>query len=372
MRERIRYFTGRHMTARDFRDADAYHRTMRHLHNRVLHGWGVACGLAVATHPRPECGLVVQCGLALDCCGREIVVPHALAERIPWDRLPECGCGPGGADDDVLLLCLEYREDPTERVPVLYDHNACAGTAFEDGRIREGYRLHWHVVRASDLARYGWQQPGACGDEAQHDPCGPDAPSCCLDPHCPTDACVALAVVRGSAARPAVDTAGRRAVGNIGGQLTHICRTSWPHGGVIGVSQFARTSIRFDRPLAMPAGDGPAGATGINERTFYMQFGEPYENLDVVAYANRPPYLLADRRTAVFDVNLPENHIGHAIQVTLRCDFILDCHGNPVDGTHLRGRLPTGNGTMGGNFESWFRVVSDEDFERLNRQGATS
>jgi hypothetical protein len=58
--------------------------------------------------------------------------------------------------------------------------------------------------------------------------------------------------------------------------------------------------------------------------------------------------------------------------VTLRCDFILDCHGNPVDGTHLRGRLPTGNGTMGGNFESWFRVVSDEDFERLNRQGATS
>ena len=45
--ERIRYFTGRHMTARDFQDADAYHRSFRHLHNRVLHGWGVACGLDV-------------------------------------------------------------------------------------------------------------------------------------------------------------------------------------------------------------------------------------------------------------------------------------------------------------------------------------
>ena len=47
--ERIRYFTGRHMTARDFRDADAYHRTHRYLHNRVLHGWGIACGLGRET-----------------------------------------------------------------------------------------------------------------------------------------------------------------------------------------------------------------------------------------------------------------------------------------------------------------------------------
>jgi hypothetical protein len=52
-------------------------------------------------------------------------------------------------------------------------------------------------------------------------------------------------------------------------------------------------------------------------------------------------------------VNLANN----IVYVSLKCDFILDCHGNPVDGNHLRGRLPSGNGTPGGVFESWFRVV---------------
>ena len=49
---------------------------------------------------------------------------------------------------------------------------------------------------------------------------------------------------------------------------------------------------------------------------------------------------------------------GTSVYVTLKCDFILDCHGNPVSGPHLRGRLPSGNGRPGGTFESWFRVVS--------------
>jgi hypothetical protein len=47
---------------------------------------------------------------------------------------------------------------------------------------------------------------------------------------------------------------------------------------------------------------------------------------------------------------------GQFVIVTLLCDFILDCHGNPVDGDHLRGRLPSGNGTPGGVFRSWFAV----------------
>src|SRR5688500_3191421 len=106
VRERIRYFAGRHMTARDFRDGDAYHRTMRHLHNRVLHGWGVACGLDVRLHARPECGVVVSCGLAIDCCGREVLVPKTVAQRIPWDIWPKTGSGEPDAAY-VLVLCLE-------------------------------------------------------------------------------------------------------------------------------------------------------------------------------------------------------------------------------------------------------------------------
>jgi hypothetical protein len=370
MRERIRYFTGRHMTARDFRDADAYHRSMRHLHNRVLHGWGVACGLEVKLHPRPECGVIVQCGLALDCCGREIVVPRALVQRIPWDKLHDRTCGPGNGGGDVLLLCLEYCEEHTEKVPVLYSHDACSGTGYEDGRVREGFRLHWHAVNESELAQHGWQRPGGCPPGDDTVPCEADDDSCCLDPHCPRDACVALAVIRGDPAQPALDTSQRRFIGNVAEKLAHICWISWPHGGIVSASQFDQASVRFDRALSIPADSQEAGPAGINERTFVMQAGQQREDLDFVMFTE-PPHLLADRRTAVFDVVRPQQYIGQTIQVTLRCDFILDCRGNPVDGTHLRGLLPTGNGIMGGNFESWFRVVSDDDYKRLTEGGAT-
>ena len=45
-------------------------------------------------------------------------------------------------------------------------------------------------------------------------------------------------------------------------------------------------------------------------------------------------------------------------------DFILDCHHRPVDGGHLAGKTPTGNGTAGGNFESWFIVRDDRRGQR--------
>ncbi|PYQ39183.1 MAG: hypothetical protein DMF77_22180 [Acidobacteria bacterium] len=118
MVQRLRYFTGRHMTARDFRDTDAYHRTFRHLHNRILHGWGVACGLEVEPHPRPECRpdrVVVRCGLALDCCGREIVVPMDVVSKAPpWKDQPKAAAEGGKAGEAthpryVLLLCFKYK-----------------------------------------------------------------------------------------------------------------------------------------------------------------------------------------------------------------------------------------------------------------------
>lgn len=365
MLDRIRYFTGRHMTARDFSDADAYHRSMRLLHNRVLHGWGVACGLEVTPHQRPECGLVVQCGLAIDCRGREIVVPAAVAQRIPWDQLPN-------GEDMVLLLCLAYCELHTEKVPVLYSNEACSGAAYEDGRVRESYALHWHAVKEADLEQYGWRLPTGCppGDDGHQHPCGDTGADCCLDPDCPRDGCVALAVVRGSEAKPRIDISGRRFIGHAAEHLTHVCWISWPHGGYLSASQFHQVSVRFDRMLAEPQDLHPAGPVGINERTFVMQAGEQREDLDFVMY-NQVPHLLPDRRTARFDVVRPEQYVGHTIQVTLRCDFILDCHNNPVDGAHLRGRLPSGNGVMGGDFQSWFRVVSDDEYKRLTEAPST-
>lgn len=383
-RERIRYFTGRHMAARDFSDADDYHRSMRLLHNRLLHGWGIVCGLGVRAHPRTECGVIVDCGMALDCCGREIVVPRRVARRIPWDLL-EAPSQEADAEDGsqkqaqeqeqesssdeprVLLLCLTYCEEHTEKVPVLYGRDACSGTAYEDGRIREGYELHWHAVEESQLDDYGWQSPRSCAPGEDDEDCADDGDAlddCCLDPPCPRHACVPLAVIRGGADDLVIDVQGRRAVVRDADRQTHVCWTSWTHGGVVSTSQLARISVRFDRRLAPAQGHPAWGPTGINERTFMMVAGEQWEDPDFVQFMTEP-YLLDDERTAVFEVKTPKQYSGRTVHVTLRCDFLLDCRGNPVDGTHLRGRLPSGNGTMGGNFESWFRVVSDGDYERL-------
>jgi len=373
MLDRIRYFTGRHMTARDFCDADAYHRTMRHLHNRVLHGSGVACGLEVAIHPRPECGVIVKCGLAIDCCGREIVLPKAVAQRIPWDNWEKTA---GGNQDThyVLLLCLEYRESLTEKVPVLYSNEACSSAHYEEGRIRESYALRWHVVKEAELEAHGWHLTRGCAPDDSKDPCADSKPEpcsgdsleCCLDTKCPPDHCVALAVVRGSEAQPIVETEGRSSISQAQEHLTHICWISWPHGGLVKLSDLKQLSVRFDRMLAEPKEESVAGPSGINELTFFAQYGGRREDLDFVLF-DKQPRLLADRRTAVFDVIRSNDCLNHIVDVTLRCDFIIDCNGNPVDGNHLRGRLPTGDGVAGGTFHSWFRVVSDDEYNRMKQ-----
>src|SRR5207244_9685563 len=97
--------------------------------------------------------------------------------------------------------------------------------------------------------------------------------------------------------------------------------------------------VRFDQPLAPPEHPRRPGPRGINERTFVVEFGEQLErygkeDLDFVDWV-KPPYLSPDRRTAIYDIRNPGACVNHVIHVKLRCDFILDCHGNPVDGDHL-------------------------------------
>lgn len=427
--ERLRYFTGRHMTARDFQDEQSYHRGYRHLHNRMLHGWGIVCGLEVRPHPSPQCRtqrVVVRCGMAIDCCGREILLRHdAVTDPIPWTDRPRIPAGTSEvADPDaVLLLCLEYCEAPTEKVPVLFNEDACSSPSMEYGRTREGVRFVWHWVKRGDLGQYGWRTHEECAPEGgehhdehhgehrgehQHgshrhhsrhaghhesephdhtpdrpcpeEPCS-DARRCCLDPECPEHPCVPLAVVTeiGEAdAEPVIDLAGRRPLGEAHGQLTHVCWTSWPHGGIVSAGQLSsqkRLAVRFDGPIEhVHQPEGGCGPRGVNACTFQVEFGEIYEDMDFVPY-RRPPYLASDHRTAVFELEDPRPSpaggfrylIGHTVYVTIKCDFLLDCQGQAVDGDHIGGRLPTGDGTAGGTFESWFTVVSDDDYERLNK-----
>ncbi len=56
-----------------------------------------------------------------------------------------------------------------------------------------------------------------------------------------------------------------------------------------------------------------------------------------------------------------EELAGRTLFITLKCDFLLDRRGGPVDGGHLGGQLPGGRGVPGGLFESWFEVGEADD-----------
>lgn len=386
--QRLRYFTGRHMTARDFRDEQAYHRTHRLLHNRMLHGWGVVCGLHVEAHPKPDCQkdhVKVSCGFALDCCGREIPVQKdVVPPPVPWNERPQ------DQHEYVPLLCLEYCEAESEPVPVLYSEQNCDPQRRENSRIDESYRFAWHWVRLSDLPQFQWKTPkGGCPDAKEGSPCPDDdcggghgPRRCCLEPQCPPHHCVPIAYLKtsdGAIGSDDIVMLGRPSLEAPDYALTHICSTNWEHGGVVPRSDLEgplrELRISFDRRLkAVP--EKACGPSGVNACTFIVQFGGGGEDLDFVTY-EKPPHVehdcvavfTIDPRKNDYRTDIPYGYLeGQIVYITLKCDFILDCHDQAVDGNHIGGLLPTGDGVRGGTFESWFRVVSNDEWKSIQEQ----
>jgi hypothetical protein len=101
--QRVNYFSGRLLTAKDFQDEQDYDIERDRLHNRCLHGAGVVCGLEVSVDAAQN-RIHVSPGLALDCLGREIVLPEASVFSRP-------------ASPAVLYLCIRYLERGVEPIP---------------------------------------------------------------------------------------------------------------------------------------------------------------------------------------------------------------------------------------------------------------
>jgi hypothetical protein len=142
--ERNRWFDGKLLVTRDFEGEQDYLRGKHRLHNAFLHGSGTVCGLRVAQHPQAACRsrwVVLEPGLAQDCCGHEIVVPEA--KPIDLRGKIEQALADRGMEEfpvDVYLrLC--YEECADEPVPALLDDCGCGDTAMEHNRTREQYRL---------------------------------------------------------------------------------------------------------------------------------------------------------------------------------------------------------------------------------------
>jgi hypothetical protein len=273
--ERNRYFTGKYMTARDFRDEQSYFLTHERLHQRILHGSGIVCGLDVVLHPDPQCQaagwVVITPGIAIDCFGRDVIVREPLVvnvarlfrytiacgaeadyvKKTPPDtsgKTPAPDDGPMPADPPPagteFLIGVRYSEQCIEPVPVLIDETGC-GERRTPNRIRETACPRYRPLGAGDC----WgppPRPCGCPSMPPDQPTIPPNLAAVLAPLCPcgTDTepdvgfiplakCIFTADTNGNPAGPAtLDTDGRRHLpGPLDPRhLTHICKTNWNHG----------------------------------------------------------------------------------------------------------------------------------------------
>ena len=138
------YFDGRLLDSRAFTAEQDYIRGHRHMHNAMLHGTGTVCGLRLIQHPTPGCRreyLVIEPGLAIDCCGQEIVVHERAA--IPVREMIEADPDLAEALDGErhLLVAIRRCDVAAEKMPVILP--GCEGDhgSHDVSYIGEGYEF---------------------------------------------------------------------------------------------------------------------------------------------------------------------------------------------------------------------------------------
>jgi hypothetical protein len=145
--ERPRFFDGERLTASDLLAAQVYERELRWLHNRSLHSWGIAVGLAAAG-ARGDRSVAVGAGYALDCRGRDLIVAEPVSLQVP----PVAGDGKGGAA--TYLLTVSYLDD--EQLPAEQRAGVCGTSGAV--RLAEQALLRWQSL--ADTAPDTRYRPG--------------------------------------------------------------------------------------------------------------------------------------------------------------------------------------------------------------------
>jgi hypothetical protein len=377
--ERLCYFFGQLLEPADFRAEQSYFATLLLLLGRYTAGWGVACGLdvQVKTEPSPDCddqdeygqlALTVTGGIAIDCCGRLVVLREAYHCRL--HRLLGAVEREALRDGKVLYLSIEHVERPVRPTRGLAEVcDPMTGTQY--GRIRDEARVVVSLERP------------------KHRNC-----DTCLDP-CP-DPRVLLASVRlADPARPATAVARaelRRLLARH--ELATITDVGWVHGGRYERRQADRLlsngfGLRFSRPISVASLQEGVVDLVIYEGGAGRRDALYFKAVDL-EWAPDTTFV-----TEVFvKVSQPESYqAGDRIHLSVRCDFLLDECCRAVSGAHLGGGVPfdealargkvnhpaagklvcsdppdrsgpwrSGNGVEGGFFESWIMIVADGEY----------
>jgi hypothetical protein len=154
--ERTRFFARQLVGPEDFTQDQRYFREKHRRHNRMLHGWGVVCGVEVSQAgnsdgaPAPYLVCVAP-GYVLGPYGDEILVDVTTpfdVRRVADDVHGACPppvdpwCSPVRVDRDpqkTLYLAIRFDECPTR--PVQTESGCGCGSECEYSRIVDGFTL---------------------------------------------------------------------------------------------------------------------------------------------------------------------------------------------------------------------------------------
>jgi hypothetical protein len=137
--ERLRYWQGQKLCARDFSDQLSYQGQYRFWHNRALHNaYGVSFGLKVEpiNSSGALSGVLVGCGVGYDCFGRELILQEPAQVDLP---------SPPGEPSSTASLVITYLD--RGQFPNRTD---ISGVCYEPRRFRREHpQLMWELGSVS-------------------------------------------------------------------------------------------------------------------------------------------------------------------------------------------------------------------------------
>jgi hypothetical protein len=394
---RNRFFYGQMLAAHDLQTEQDYFREKLKLLNRCLQGYGTVCGLKVVPARVPEdyeqpaggdpyrddrlevlsppaaegrvirpvsAWVEIECGLALDCAGNELIVRHPLRVEL-WPSLSdedrrEIESKPGVTRLYLSICYCVQAIDPVR--PVLPDAcNAVSECVYS--KLRDSVKVRVTTRRPS---RHSCRDN--CCDKCQ-------------------DKCLLLAAIDFQRGRPPVIHNDVRRWVTVYEPVT-ITGVSWVQAASYTQEEAARIMQEEGQGLVVEFSRAILPET-VTKGVFDVIVFEGGKGRHGGMYYLDGEVTVPDNRHVVFR-DLSEETLEHddRVMIVVRTDFILDECCRPVDGNHVGGLVPlldgfaqnrpqngapprpaachqpprrygawtSGNGTPGGTFESWFYI----------------